>query len=125
MAIVSVLTRVFALVAALQLLGGHWVVLQTAAWVGMTVEFSKEESISTALSKTFDGQHPCKICTAVKKGQSEEQRQATIKIGFKTEAVLANVIAAPVPSFNLVEFTNIQLGYPSRPQSPPMQPPLA
>ncbi len=39
--------------------------LQTAAWVTMAVNYSvKEGSVVEGLSKTFDGEHPCKLCLA-------------------------------------------------------------
>ena len=121
----SRLFRLLALLAALQLLGGHWVVLQTAAWVGMTVEYSKTESLPEALSKTFDGQHPCKLCVAVKQGRSEEQNQAQIKIALKTEAILTEIVSAPAPSVAPVQFPVPLVSADLRTLAPPTPPPLA
>jgi hypothetical protein len=122
---VSRLFRLLALLAALQLLGGHWVVLQTAAWVGMTVEYSKTESLPEALSKTFDGQHPCKLCVAVKQGRSEEQNQAQIKIALKTEAILTAIVSAPSPAAILIKFPVVCPMVSLRTTAPPTPPPLA
>ena len=46
-------------------LGLHWGALQMVGWVSMTVEFARTASISQALEKTFDGEHPCALCLAV------------------------------------------------------------
>jgi hypothetical protein len=62
-------------VAALVLtLGGHWAVLQVVAWTGMAVSYSQSDSLSGALSKTFDGKHPCKLCKLVSAGKKAEQK---------------------------------------------------
>lgn len=55
--------------------GGHWALLQTAAWAGMFVSHAQQGSLVEALSKTLDGEHPCALCKAVKRGQDEQKRQ--------------------------------------------------
>lgn len=47
--------------------GLQWVVLQGIAWTGMMIKFSQQDSLAEAVSKTFDGEHPCPLCNAVKK----------------------------------------------------------
>lgn len=56
-------------------LGLHWAVLQSVAWAGMLVKYSQDASFSEAWSKTFDGKHPCKLCTSIQKGRAEEKQQ--------------------------------------------------
>jgi hypothetical protein len=65
----------YLLIAALMVsIGAQWAVLQSVAWVGMAVSYSmKEGSITEGLSKTFDGEHPCPLCCAVKKGTDSEK----------------------------------------------------
>lgn len=64
------------LVVALVLsLGMHWAVLQSVAWVAMLADYSHDASFTEAWSKTFDGQHPCKLCTSIQKGRAEEKQQ--------------------------------------------------
>jgi hypothetical protein len=64
------------LVAALMIsIGAQWAVLQSAAWVGMAVTYSiKTGSMAQGLSQTFDGEHPCPLCCAVKKGTESEKK---------------------------------------------------
>lgn len=54
--------------------GGHWAVLQTIAWGRMIVDYSRTASLATAVEETFDGDHPCPMCTSIKKGRSDEQK---------------------------------------------------
>ncbi len=56
-------------------LGLHWTLLQTIAWTGMIVNYSRDGSFSEAVSKTFDGRHPCCLCKAIKQGRAEEKQQ--------------------------------------------------
>ena len=66
------------LLACLQLLGGHWAILQVGAWAGMAVSYSQQAGLMTGLSQTFDGEHPCPICKAIQDGQKHEQKKAPL-----------------------------------------------
>ena len=55
--------------------GGHWAVLQVVAWGGMLVEYSLEGGIDQAAIRTFDGNHPCKLCNAIQKGRQSEKNK--------------------------------------------------
>lgn len=55
-------------------LGFHWVVLQSAAWVGMVVKYSGGCGFKEAIGKTFDGKHPCKLCRLVSEGKNTEKK---------------------------------------------------
>ena len=71
-------------------LGLHWAFLQTVAWAGMLVTYSREASIAEAVAKTFDGEHPCALCKVIKKGRTEErnQEQQQVKPEFKLDLSL-------------------------------------
>ena len=60
-----------ALVAAI---GGHWALLQTVAWTSMFAENLRESSFTRAVTKTFDGNHPCKLCHAISEGKKSEKK---------------------------------------------------
>jgi hypothetical protein len=64
--------------AFLQLLGGHWAILQVGAWTGMVVSYSQQCGVVAGLSQTFDGEHPCPICKAIQDGQNHEQKKAPL-----------------------------------------------
>jgi hypothetical protein len=55
--------------------GGHWMVLQSVAWTNMLVSFSKNEDVTQAIEKTFDGQHPCDLCKRIDSGKGSEKKQ--------------------------------------------------
>lgn len=71
--------RVLITLALVLSIGLHWAVLQSAAWVGMIVSYSHEGTISQALEKTFDGEHPCPLCHLVQEGSSQEKQSAPEK----------------------------------------------
>ena len=63
------MSRTIKITAALLLvltLGLHWTLLQTIAWTGMIVSYSRNASLTEAVSKTFDGKHLCKMSKAIK-----------------------------------------------------------
>ncbi len=72
-------------------LGMHWGVLQGIAWTGMLVSNLTGGSVMEAVEKTFDGDHPCPLCLAVKEGQKREKddsKPALAKSVKKLDVVL-------------------------------------
>jgi hypothetical protein len=78
-----------------QILGGHWAVLQSVAWAQMLVDYAQRDSLSTAVVKTFDGAHPCELCHTVKEGRLEEQKKLPATTIAKLDAILAPVVQLP------------------------------
>lgn len=56
-------------------LGGQWALLQSVAWTGMLINYSRDGSIKEAVCKTFDGKHPCCLCKAIAAGKKSDQKQ--------------------------------------------------
>jgi hypothetical protein len=86
------------------MLGFHWGLLQSVAWVGMIVNYSCQGSIREAMSKTFDGQHPCPLCKLVREGKTSEKKpeaqQSVKKIDlFIEDCVVFNFPPLPAPAF--------------------------
>lgn len=71
----SRLGLVLCLIAGFQLLGGHWAVLQTAAWMGMVIDYSKSDGVEAGIAKAFDGKHPCQLCLSIAKNKQRESKQ--------------------------------------------------
>jgi hypothetical protein len=69
-------------------LGGHWLALQSLAWARMVRDFSRHESLVSALAKTFDGKHPCKLCLAIQHGQNSEKKAAQPELTQKIDGFL-------------------------------------
>ena len=78
------------LAAILAMSGGHWLALQTVAWGRMIADFTRQDSLGTAVSKTFSGKHPCSLCVKVRKGfqqeKEREQKQPWLKAEKAPEA---------------------------------------
>jgi hypothetical protein len=56
-------------------IGGHFAILQGIAWTSMFRDFSRSESIGTAIDKIVDGKQPCGLCkkiAAARHAQSQE-----------------------------------------------------
>ena len=82
-------------------LGMHWAVLQGVAWTGMFLANLNQGTVTEAVEKTFDGEHPCPLCLAVKEGQKQEKddsKPLAAKSVKKFEAVLVAETRLVVPS---------------------------
>ncbi|NLT70610.1 MAG: hypothetical protein GXX91_07930 [Verrucomicrobiaceae bacterium] len=119
----SLAAHSLALIACLHLVGGHWLALNTVAWVGMFVENQRDGSLVEALEKTFDGQHPCALCHAIEKGQQDEGEKRPVELTSKVNAVLAPLVELPpLASTAHVYFERGDVPYSirlSRPSPPP------
>jgi hypothetical protein len=70
--------KVLVVMALVLTTGLHWAALQTVAWTTMLASHLCDDSFSQAVTKTFDGLHPCCLCKAI---------AAAKKAGKKSEAV--------------------------------------
>ncbi|MCL4179070.1 MAG: hypothetical protein KJ072_15180 [Verrucomicrobia bacterium] len=66
-------------------LGLQWALLQTVAWTGMLIAYSRDASLRDAVVKTFDGEHPCPICHIVKTGRAEQKQSDQVKLATKLD----------------------------------------
>jgi hypothetical protein len=92
--------------------GAHWGALQSVAWTRMLAENLRTTSFVDAVSRTFDGQHPCSLCKVIASAKKSEKRmefpQPLTKLEFPlaTQSLLlvAPTRFQPVPVCNeLVE----------------------
>jgi len=105
-------------------LGLQWALLQSVAWAGMVVRYSQEGSLSSALAKTFDGRHACKLCRIVQAGRSAEKTPVVELKLTKFEAcapVLLTTVLAETTEVILAERDLPILT--SRSDAPPLPPP--
>jgi hypothetical protein len=68
------LGRSLALAAVFTICGGHWIVLQGIAWGEMLVTALQGKTLVTAISQTFDGNHPCSICKSIQHDTAKQKR---------------------------------------------------
>ena len=119
------IARFLVLIAAVQILGGHWAVLQSVAWAKMLVEYAQQDPLRVAIVKTFDGEHPCSICHTVSDGRKkEEKREATITVA-KIDAVLAPAVDLPRVEVAGSSYSLVRISAVTRADAPPTPPPLA
>ena len=45
--------------------------MQCVAWAGMLVSYSQKGTVAEAVEKTFDGQHPCPLCLAIREAEKQ------------------------------------------------------
>jgi hypothetical protein len=104
------------------MIGGHWMIFQSVAWVLMTVQNLPENSLSDALVKTFDGNNPCQMCKTIEKGKESEKKNALQNISFKQELFHEPAVLVLVPPayywIQLVPVCNVGLL-----MEPPLSPP--
>ena len=68
------LPKMLLVLALASSIGLHWAFLQVVAWAGMVVTYSQTGPMSEAVAKTFDGQHPCKLCKEIANAKKGEQK---------------------------------------------------
>lgn len=85
-------------------MGGHLALLQTYAWTSMLVEYSGSSSVSEAMDKTFDGEHPCELCKVVEKSKHEDKEQQMLKSEIKMEMLLPAPLKMPFPFSSEIVF---------------------
>lgn len=100
-------------------LGLQWALLQTVAWTGMIISYSRDASLTEAISKTFDGQHPCPLCKVIKQGRAAEKKQE--KEAPINKLTLAVIWQRPIYCFDSERepFRALDEFFPQRRNSPP------
>lgn len=88
------LGRFFLILALLATIGGHWFVFQSFAWATMLADNLRDNSVTEAVSMTFSGEHPCRMCQ-----QISEQRKTEKKAD------------APAPELRKLEFVLQPMAY--------------
>jgi len=77
--------------------GGQWLVLQSIAWSGMIIDYSKTDHLCGAVSKTFDGDHPCRLCLFIQKQKVGDEDKPKNPIAKAVKAELFGVVFAQLP----------------------------
>lgn len=108
-------------------IGLHWAVLQSAAWMSMAVAYTvRTGSVVEGLSDTFDGEHPCPMCSAIKKATeappSDRQAPTQAAKELKLTLGLVRVPAFIFASFPTAAWSMISMTADSR-RDPPQAPP--
>lgn len=93
-----VLGRVAAVVALFFIAGGHWGALQTVAWTKMLWEYSHQDgSLVSGAKKTFDGEHPCRMCDSIKEAKGKKEKSSALAAAAKKVELFAGLSGNPLP----------------------------
>jgi hypothetical protein len=79
------LRKILLVLLLVSVTGGQWAMLQSAAWAGMLISNLRTESMPAALSRTFDGKHPCALCRVVDHGRKSEDKSEFASKLFRIE----------------------------------------
>lgn len=82
--------RLMMVAALLCSMGAHLPVLQAAAWVRMTMKFSRTDPLSASIAKTFDGRHPCALCLKVKNASQTGESLGASRMNHSQDALLTS-----------------------------------
>lgn len=110
--------------AMFSIAGGHWTVLQSVAWAGMLIEYSKNSNLGAAVEKTFSGKAPCKMCVSIEAGKQKESRlPASVKADKKIDKFLSRATeSAPPPAAKPFSYAPVSDETASLLPSPPPAP---
>ncbi len=103
--------------------GGHWLVLQSVAWGGMIVEYSRTAGLTLGVEKTFDGQHPCDFCKVIQKSKHSEQTRDAQLIASKLELFYAAEPSLVMPPLKSLKHSVSDRFADTRMKSPAVPPP--
>jgi hypothetical protein len=106
-------------------LGLHWALLQSVAWMGMLVTYSRETSFTEAVGRTFDGEHPCCLCKAIKAAEKSGRKSEAAAPPLKVEFPLAAENVRLFPPTHFVILGTADSGATCFLSKPPVPPPRA
>jgi hypothetical protein len=111
------------IVALVATTGLHWAALQSVAWTAMLADNLHSGSFCDAVTKTFDGQHPCCLCKAIAAGKQSEKKNEFSFQSKKMEfpPLTEKIILIPPSQFQLLLLENHSAN--SFAQKPLLQPP--
>jgi hypothetical protein len=113
-----------AIVSALCLcLGMPWATLQSVAWATMLLKNSRQFSLTEAVSRTFDGEHPCELCKHIARAQHEPVKKAATASVIRADLFPPSPTASFTRDFTLLQYRDLSPLAVSRAEAPPSPPP--
>lgn len=117
------LVRVLLAAALLYGSGAHWLLVQGAAWAGMVAARAGRNTVAEALTTTFDGRHPCRVCLLVKRGAEADSSPRLDRPALTVDFAFAAAPSA-LPSVEAARPSpDASLNFASAPRVPPSPPP--
>ena len=115
--------RIATILALCCAIGLHWIALQSFAWTTMIIDYSKCVPVRQAITRTFDGAHPCSLCHAVNTGKNSEKKSDLQSSTAKIDMICAARALRLLPPFRPFEFAVANFSLTERRHSLPVPPP--
>jgi hypothetical protein len=107
----------------LSVTGGQWQILQSVAWARMIFNYSRAESIQTALEQTFDGRHPCELCKLIQKAKESDRPQALQQNSTKDDPLFLERCTPDLPALPCFAWEGEGCRFHLSRSDPPLVPP--
>jgi hypothetical protein len=117
------LARILVILALCLSIGAHWAALQSVAWATMLVENARHASVSDAIMKTFDGNHPCDLCKRVATAEHSPKKSDAQPSTPKPDLICTMRTVAVRLLATDVRFESFEAAATARVSSPPTPPP--
>jgi hypothetical protein len=115
--------RVLLAAALLYGSGAHWLLVQGAAWAGMVAARSGRSSVAQAVTTTFDGAHPCRVCLLVKRGGAFDAAPRASRPAPSVDFAFAGAPQVLPPAGAASPSPEAPPSFASAPRVPPSPPP--
>ena len=89
----------------------------------MIVDYSKHAPPRQAITRTFDGMHPCSICHLVNKGKNSEKKSDLQPLTSKIDIICTKRAITLLPPFIYFEYWAGDFSFSEIGDSPPVPPP--
>jgi hypothetical protein len=103
-------------------IGAHWAFLQSVAWGSMIVSYSRQAPLADALTKTFDGSHPCDLCKHIAAARKSDQKDTAHVGPVKPDLICTTRRHLMMPrsrDFTFAKFLGALISYGDPPPTPP------
>ncbi len=117
------LGRATTIVALCLSLGLHWFALQSVAWTTMLVANARRAPLSEAVTRTFDGSHPCDLCDVVSAGKKSEKKSEVLPTSAKMDLICTTRRVLCSPPWTDYDFAALRFSLVERTLAPPAPPP--
>jgi len=120
----------FAVFASIHLAGGPYALVQTYAWAGMLVSYSKEDGLLKGAKETFSGEKPCPLCCKIAEAKQSDHKTQDLPVSptakLLKEMLPSSPLALSPPRFTeapKVMFPGMNPPVETNASAPPVPPP--
>jgi hypothetical protein len=103
--------------------GGHWAMLQSIAYTRMLLEFAEQDSLGTAVKKTFGERYACSLCPKIRDGFNNDHKKPLSLSEVQQPEFLAQsnppIVFIPVVVAHVAFLPSRHIVFPNAPPKPP------